>query len=137
MNFGIFWSLLTLARKKTPEAAVAVLDRLEPSKWHMSFDGEEVDSHGIPRFDVFKSAREQVLAVELPYIFDGKPHVLKGGTRFKNDGSDTLAIDGVPVTMPKDGYNLTSKPLRGYVEILMPYTDATGVSHSILLWNNF
>lgn len=134
MNYKDVLLLAKLYILRTPDAALDVIHRLEPSKWRLSDDGIEA-THITTQFRVLDSLQKRKLAFSGDFNVGGASVFFDGATCFRNDGSDELAVNGTTVTLPPGGFNLTTKPLRGYFEIKLPYTGQDGLPHEIKLWN--
>lgn len=126
---------LMFAATKAPDYAKKIAEDLNPKKWQMSVDGVPVLTHGVPKFQVSEIVKRRMLVVKLDYSTADGNHSLVAASRFKNDGTDTLRVDGVEMQIKKQGFDLTTKPFRSYVEVKISFTTPSGAWHEVKLWN--
>lgn len=135
MSISTTWLLAKFWISQTPELALEIVKQLKPDKWKMSVNGVAVASKNI-KFDVRGTLTTRRLVAEITWIDSlGTNHKAVAGTRFKNDGSDSIVVDDVE--MVNVNFNFTSKPLRKDFSVKLAYRTPQGESQLILLENKF
>ena len=132
-----YLALLKWAISKTPETALSLLAALKIANWKLSLDGVEASEFAVEYQTVqtlLHLVKERELVVNIRAAFDGQERVYSAATRFKNDGSDRLAVDEVAQNFAEfdfDIIGLTDTQVR----IELRYFDGDGLPHELLLSN--
>lgn len=137
MNFSTLFNVAKFAISKTPETALEIIKNLSPLRWRMTADGQTAAILSKPKFRLDDILKKRMLVLELEYSDATGNHTMLAATRFKNDGSDSLVIDGVTMKMNQQGFDLDTKPFRRFVRVQIPFATPSGDSHLIELSNNF
>jgi hypothetical protein len=132
-EFMNIWAWIVFGLKQTPDGALAVIRQLEPENWEMLQDDVPVASSA-PKFNAMGSVKNRMLVMDNEYSLlmadsSVKQRSMTAMTRFKNDGTDTLEIDGVPMTGVN--FKFHSKPLASYFRVVMFYIDENKVPRVI------
>lgn len=90
MNFSKYLALLKFFALQTPATALALLKKLDIKHWGFIRDGVETSGYRW-KFKVQESFKEKMLVAE--GTRGNESYVVM--TRFKNDGTDRLIINGV------------------------------------------
>lgn len=124
-----FWNLLKFAISQTPERALAILRDLRPSQWKMFLDGVRIDDPSYS-FALMDAMKARMLVVDIIYADEQ----IRAMSKLKNDGSDSLTINGVAMT--GCDFEFHSKPLQKHFVAQLGYKDADGLKHVIEMVND-
>lgn len=125
-----YLALLKWAVSKTPEAALNVLKQLNFKNWKIRL-GDIVEAPFSPKFEFSDTIKERMIVIS--FWFNGKYIVAK--SRLKNDGSDTITIDGVTqlgVDFDFDIIGFTNT----VVQVELRYTSPDGVRNEFKIYND-
>lgn len=141
-----FWTLTLLRLFPTPERIKDLIeearDAIGPERLRVYHDDTLMPNADIDPM-VGEIARKRALVARIDWEghdSEGQPFTpnVRVQTRFKNDGSDSIEIDGVP--MLKEDFEFHCKPLKKEFAIELGYTDPRSTDpvltkHLILITN--
>lgn len=125
-----YLALLKWAISKTPATALAVLKALNFSNWRVSLDNGDAEGFS-PKFELVESFKAKALIVTFWY----KQDLFKAETRFKNDGSDKLSVNGIAQNIPSFDFDIIGLT-NTRVQFELAYVDLDGKHHMLTAKND-